>query len=117
MSSVINQDISIGKNLKKLRLRSGLSQEEAAAKLQVMGFTISREIISQMERGQHNIRVSVLLALKQIYNSSFDDFFMDLSIWMKHTGHIITQADDSKKMILIMFILKYLPQQIICHIV
>lgn len=80
MSSVINQDISIGKNLKKLRLRSGLSQEEAAAKLQVMGFTISREIISQMERGQHNIRVSVLLALKQIYNSSFDDFFMDLSI-------------------------------------
>lgn len=80
MSSVINQDISIGKNLKKLRLRSGLSQEEAAAKLQVMGFAISREIISQMERGQHNIRVSVLLALKQIYNSSFDDFFIDLSI-------------------------------------
>lgn len=80
MSSVINQDISIGKNLKLLRQRSGLSQEETAAKLQVMGFSISREIISQMERGQHNIRVSVLLALKEIYNSSFDDFFMGLSV-------------------------------------
>lgn len=80
MSYIINQDISIGANLKALRQRSGLSQEEAAAKLQVMGFAISREILSQMERGRHNIRVSVLLALKDIYHASFDDFFKGLSL-------------------------------------
>lgn len=40
MSTVINQDISIGANLKALRLRNKLSQEDVAAKLQVMGFTI-----------------------------------------------------------------------------
>lgn len=80
MSCIINQDISIGANLKTLRQRSGLSQEEAAAKLQVMGFTISREVISQMERGCHNIRVSVLLALKDIYHASFDEFFANLSL-------------------------------------
>lgn len=80
MSCIINQDISIGTNLKTLRQRSGLSQEEVAARLQVMGFTISREVISQMERGCHNIRVSVLLALKDIYHASFDEFFANLDL-------------------------------------
>lgn len=80
MSRIINQDISIGANLKNLRQRSGLSQEEAAAKLQVMGFAVSREVISQMERGCHNIRVSVLLALKDIYHASFDEFFAGLTL-------------------------------------
>lgn len=78
MSSVINQDISIGPNLKALRLRNKLSQEEVAARLQVMGFTMSREIISQMELGRHNIRVSVLLALKELYNATFDEIFAGL---------------------------------------
>lgn len=79
MSSVINQDISIGSNLKTLRLRNKMSQEDVAARLQIMGFTMSREIISQMELGRHNIRVSVLLALKEVYHTTFDEIFADLS--------------------------------------
>lgn len=75
MSKVIKQDISIGENLKLLRKRAGYSQEEVAIKLQVMGFSISREIISQMELGKHHIRISVLLALKQLYHASLDEFF------------------------------------------
>ena len=74
MSYKIKQDISIGKNLKELRKNARLSQEEVAAKLELMG-----PIISQMELGHYSIRVSVLLALKQIYNAAtFDDFFKDL---------------------------------------
>ncbi len=80
MPSVINQDISIGPNLKSLRLKNGLTQENVSIRLQVMGFSmISREIISQIERGCHNIPVSVLLALKEIYNATFDEIFADLS--------------------------------------
>ena len=79
MSDKLKQDISIGDNLRSLRKRAKLSQEEVAAKLELMGLSISREIISQMELGRYSIRVSVLLALKQIYNvSTFDDFFKDL---------------------------------------
>jgi transcriptional regulator with XRE-family HTH domain len=79
MSDKLKQDISIGDNLRSLRKRARLSQEEVAAKLELMGLSISREIISQMELGRYSIRVSVLLALKQIYNvSTFDDFFKDL---------------------------------------
>ena len=75
MSKIINQDISIGSNLKVLRQKAGLSQEAAAAKLQIMGFTMSREVISQIELGKHNIRISVLLALRDIYNVQIQDFF------------------------------------------
>lgn len=79
MSDKLKQDISIGDNLRFLRKRAKLSQEEVAAKLELMGLSISREIISQMELGRYSIRVSVLLALKQIYNvATFDDFFRDL---------------------------------------
>lgn len=79
MSKKLKQDISIGTNLQRLRKRSGLSQEKVAAKLQLMGFDISREIISQMELGNYSIRVSVLRALKDIYQvDSFDEFFEDL---------------------------------------
>ena len=75
MSDKIKQDISIGPNLARLRKKAGLSQENAAAKLQLMGFSVSRTMISQMELGQYPIRVSVLLALKEIYQAAFDDFF------------------------------------------
>ena len=79
MSKKLKQDISIGTNLRRLRKQSGLSQEKVAAKLQLMGFDISREIISQMELGNYSIRVSVLRALKDIYQvDSFDEFFKDL---------------------------------------
>lgn len=79
MSKKLKQDISIGTNLQRLRKRSGLSQEKVAAKLQLMGFDISREIISQMELGNYSIRVSVLRALKDIYQvDSFDEFFENL---------------------------------------
>lgn len=79
MSDKIKQDVSIGANLRRLRKRAGFSQEQSAAKLQLLGLPVSREIISQMELGKYSIRVSVLLAMKEIYGvSTFDEFFADL---------------------------------------
>lgn len=77
MSTKLSQDVSIGENLRILRKRAGYSEERAAAQLELMGISMSREIISQMESGHHNIRISVLLAFKQVYEvDSFDDFFV-----------------------------------------
>ena len=88
MAGKMNQDISIGENLKILRERSGFSQSDVAVKLQVMGFEgIQRETISQMERGVHGICVSILLALKEIYQlSNFDAFFANLDLEAFLTG-------------------------------
>jgi len=78
MARRLKQDISIGSNLRKYRQASGLSQEAVAAKLQLQSLDISREVISQMELGTYNIRVSILLALAEIYDISIQNFFVDL---------------------------------------
>lgn len=78
MSKKIKQDISIGVNLQKYRQNAKLSQDMVAIKLQAQGLDISREILSQMERGLYSIRVSVLLALADLYQTPIQDFFADL---------------------------------------
>ena len=75
MNQKIKQDVSIGDNLRYLRKKAGYSQDEVAAKLQIMGLPISREIISQMELGKYNIRISVLKELTTLYHASYEDFF------------------------------------------
>ena len=44
MSTKLSQDVSIGENLRILRKRAGYSQERAAAQLELMGISMSREI-------------------------------------------------------------------------
>ena len=78
MSNRIIPDVGIGKNLKRLRKNAGLTQEQAATKLQLLGLSVSREMLSQMERDQYNIEVSILLALGEIYEAPLDEFFKGL---------------------------------------
>ena len=79
MTMKCKQDLSIGPNLKRLRKAAGLTQAMAVAQLQLLGFDISREILSQTENGRYNVPVSLLKALKQIYKvPSYDDFFKDI---------------------------------------
>lgn len=79
MSANLKQDISIGKNLKSIRKRNGLTQNQVSAQLEVRGLPVSSDILAKMEQGKYSIRVSVLLALKQIYKvESFDEFFKDI---------------------------------------
>lgn len=76
MDQTLKQDITIGENLKTLRKKNKYSQEQVAAQLQVLGIPVTREILSRMERGVYSIRISALLAMKEIYKvSSFDEFF------------------------------------------
>jgi len=78
MARKLKQDVSIGGNLKKYRQATGMSQEEVASKLQVQGLDIHQKIISEMELGKYSIRVSVLLALADLYHTPIQDFFEHL---------------------------------------
>lgn len=81
MANGLKQDISIGQNLKTLRKGLKLTQREVAAQLEILGLPITEEILAKMEQGRYSIRISVLLALKKIYNvSSFDSFFEGLHL-------------------------------------
>lgn len=75
MDQKIKQDFCIGANLRKLRNRAGLTQEQVAAKLQVAGVDMTRDFYSHIECGDYNIRVSELSVLRQIYQCSYDDIF------------------------------------------
>lgn len=78
MIQKVRQDRSIGENLKCLRLKHNISQEKLCAKLQLMGCDISRSCYAKYEAGTLNVRVSVLKALKEVYDCEYDDFFKDI---------------------------------------
>lgn len=77
MQSIRNHH-AFGARIRDLRKAAHLTQEQVAAKLQLRGFDMSRSIYSQIECGIHNIRVDELVALKQIFGVTYDDFFAPL---------------------------------------
>ena len=78
MEQKIRRDLFLGANLRRLRDLSGLSQEKLCAELQRRGCDIGRTTYAKYESGELNIRASVIVELKKIYNCSYDDFFKDL---------------------------------------
>ena len=74
----IRQDIHLGKNIKNLRKLNNLTQEQVVIKLQLQGIEISRSIYSQIELGTYNIKVSELIALKNIFKVDFNTLFEGL---------------------------------------
>ena len=78
MEQKLKCDVYIGKNLRRLREKFGLSQEKLCAELQCRNCDIGRSTYAKYENGELNIRISVLMELKKIYNCSYDEFFDDL---------------------------------------
>ena len=83
MEQKIRRDRNMGDNLRKLRLDHDISQEKLCAELQRRGCDIGRSTYAKYEAGELNIRASVIIELKKIYNCSYDDFFegLDVPIW------------------------------------
>lgn len=78
MAQKIRQDVSIGPTIQRLRNASGLTQEQVVAQLEIMGCRVSRSIYSQIELGTYNLRISELIALRQVFGVNYADFFSDL---------------------------------------
>ena len=80
MEQKIRRDRKMGDNLRKLRSDRGLSQEKLCAQLQRRGCDIGRTTYAKYESGELNIRASVLIELRKIYQCSYDDFFEGLDV-------------------------------------
>lgn len=78
MEQKIRRDRCLGDNLGRLRAASGFSQEKLCAELQRRGCDIGRSTYAKYEAGQLNIRASVIIELRKIYNCSYDEFFFGL---------------------------------------
>ena len=80
MEQKIRRDRNMGDNLRRLRIDKGISQEKLCAELQRRGCDIGRTTYAKYEAGELNIRASVIIELRKIYNCTFDDFFECLDI-------------------------------------
>ncbi|MBQ4116074.1 MAG: helix-turn-helix transcriptional regulator [Clostridia bacterium] len=78
MEQKIRRDLNMGDNLKRLRIAFGISQEKLCAELQRRGCDIGRSTYAKYEAGELNIKASIIVELKKIYNCTYDDFFLGL---------------------------------------
>ena len=78
MEQKIRRDRNMGDNLRRLRNDFDISQEKLCAELQRRGCDIGRTTYAKYESGELNIRASVIIELKKIYNCEYDEFFKDL---------------------------------------
>lgn len=78
MEQKLRRDLNMGANLRRMRDEFGLSQEKLCAELQRRGCDIGRTTYEKYESGELNIKISVIVALKNLYNCSYDDFFVGL---------------------------------------
>ncbi len=78
MEQKLRRDRNMGDNLRKLRLDMDISQEKLCAELQRHGCDIGRSTYAKYEAGELNIRISVIIELKKIYNCTYDAFFEGL---------------------------------------
>lgn len=78
MKQKIKTNSLFGSNLRRLRKQHGYTQEQIVAKLQLKDQDISRSAYAQIECGTYNIRISELVALKEIYQVDYNEFFADM---------------------------------------
>ena len=63
----------MGNNLRRLRQRKKLTQEQVAAKLQVRGCDVTRSALAKIEAGQRHVYVDELKALREIFDVSYEE--------------------------------------------
>lgn len=65
----------IGHNLAKLRMQRGLTQEQLAAKLQINGADISRQVLANIESRRRRVNEQQIRALLKVLRCSLDELF------------------------------------------
>ena len=74
----IRPDLDIGINISKLRKKLKLTQDDVVGKMQLMGIDITRSSYAKIETNRMNVKVSELVALREIFQIDFNDFFKGL---------------------------------------
>lgn len=68
-------EAKIGQNIRSLREKRGLTQEELSAKLQLEGCDITRSALAKIEVGQRHLYPDEIILIKRILKVTFDDIF------------------------------------------
>ena len=66
---------AVGNNIRVLREKAGLMQEQLSAKLQIEGCDITRSALAKIEVGQRHLYPDEIILIKKILKISFDEIF------------------------------------------
>lgn len=77
MAERVNQHSNpiVGSNIKRLRNERNLKAVDVIAKLQIKGVNVTTGIFSKVENGRNNPTVELLIALTEVFNCDFNEFF------------------------------------------
>ena len=65
----------IGGNIRQLREKAGLTQEQLSANLQLRGCDITRSAVAKIEAGQRHIYPDEIILLKEILHATYEEIF------------------------------------------
>lgn len=63
----------VGRRIRTLREKRGLTQEQLSARLQTNGCDITRSALAKIEVGQRHLYLAELRTLRQILSVSYED--------------------------------------------
>ncbi len=69
-------EYALGQNIRELRRKRNLSQEQLAARLQLRGCDITRSALAKMEVGQRHIYPDELKLLRELLDVTYDELFV-----------------------------------------
>lgn len=68
-------EMEFGKNIRRLRKKKKLTQDQLAAQLQINGCDITRSALAKIEVGQRHLYPDEILLLKELLDVDFKDMF------------------------------------------
>lgn len=66
---------AFGNNLRRLRKKNGLTQEQMTARLQTYGCDITRSALAKIEVGQRHLYPDEIKLIKEILGVDFNEMF------------------------------------------
>ena len=77
MAERINQHLNpiVGSNIRRLRKERNMKATEVIAQLQLKGINVTTGIFSKVENGWNNPTVDMMIALTDIFQCDFNEFF------------------------------------------
>lgn len=65
----------IGNNIRTLRERANMTQEQLSAKFQLSGCDITRSALAKIEVGQRHLYPDEIVLIRRFLNASYDEIF------------------------------------------
>ena len=67
----------VGANIRALREKKGMTQEQLSAKMQLSGCDVTRSAIAKIEVGQRHLYPDELKLIRSILNTTYEDLLRE----------------------------------------